>query len=372
MHVAIDTLAHPGGGALRYFSNILPRFADDGNEYLVLVPAGRDELTDIHAENIEYYEVNYWPTNLLTRMIFQQIVLPVLLYRHDVDVLFSPGDMAPLFAPCRIVMMVQNPNPYFDVDLDRSWGEEIKFKLQRVITRISSRRADRVIFVSEHSRDSANRYLGIDERKLEVIHHGVSEEFHSIATADMNPGPEFSDRYILTVSTVLPHKNYELLLRGYARLPADLRNQYDLIIAGRAPSDRYLEQLKELTRQLDVEKNVHLLGEVSEEKLRQLYAGAEVFVLPSKLETFGLTLVEAMASETPVVAANSTCIPEITGKAAALVDPSDPMELARTLERVITDEGYKRGLIDDGRARAGEFSWDSTVDRTREVLEGTA
>jgi glycosyltransferase involved in cell wall biosynthesis len=372
MNIAIDTLPHPGGGALRYFRNVLHRFADDGNEYLVLVPAGREELTHIEANNIEYYEVRFWSKNILTRLVFQQFGLPILLLLHDIDVLFSPGDVTSLLAPCDVVMMVQNPNPYYDVNLQRSRSEELKFAFQRVLTRISARKAKRIIFVSEHSRDSANRYLEIKEQKLEVIYHGVSDRFRTVRNREPTCKSKFEGEYILAVSTVLPHKNYELLLRGYAQLPMEIRHRFELIIAGRQPSDRYFEHLQELASELDIRENVRFLGEVSDETLLTLYARAEVFVLPSKLETFGLTLIEAMASGTPVIATDSTCIPEITDEAALLVDPSDPFELARTIEKLLSDKEYRNGLIEAGTERISKFSWNETAKQTRTVLEEVA
>jgi glycosyltransferase involved in cell wall biosynthesis len=373
MRVAINTLSHVTGGGITYFENVLGHLADDGNEYVILVPAGRGKITRPAADNLRFVTAGIDTRSLPARLFYEQAILPVRLWQWDVDVIFSPADLTPLLAPCPAVLAVRNPNPYFDSpELQRTTYRRIKFRLQRYLTWLSARKADAVFFVSEFSKRVTNRYLGLPERKTSVIHHGIDPTLFEdpVQPEDENLVEILkSEPYILCVSTINEHKNYETLLRGYAKLPEQIRAEFRLVIAGRNSAPSYFETLQRILDEEGIENQVEFLGEVPYRSVPYLYEHATAYVLPSKLETFGHTLVEATVSGTPVVAADATCIPEITDGAASLFDPDEPAELAESLEEVLTDETVHDKLVDAGRNRAAAFSWDKTVERTRELLK---
>ncbi|SDY32991.1 glycosyltransferase family 4 protein [Halopenitus persicus] len=376
MKVAINTLSHVTGGGITYFENVLPRLADDGDEYLVLVPAGRDKITRVDASNIRFVETSFPVGFLLGRLFYEQVVFPLLLWYWDVDVLLSPADLTPLLAPCPSVLAIRNPNPYFRApDLDRTRFRRVKFRLQRYLTWLAARKASEVFFVSEFSRDISAETLGLPAEKTHVVYHGLDR---SLFEEPAVPDDELRDRigankpYLLTISTINEHKNYETLLRGYARLPERIRSEYDLLVAGRNSAPEYFDRLQEICRNEGIDKQVQFLGEVDYEYVPYLYQHASLYVLPSKLETFGHTLVEAMASGTPIVAADATCIPEIVDGAAVLFDPDSPTALADSIEAVLTEETRRDDLVARGTDRVTEFSWDRTVDRTKALLTTAA
>ena len=113
---------------------------------------------------------------------------------------------------------------------------------------------------------------------------------------------------------------------------------------------------------------VHVLGYVPDDELPGLYAGASALAMPSLYEGFGLPCLEAMASGTPVVAADRAALPETCGDAALLVDPDDPEAFADALVTAATDEATRTRLIAAGRARAAELTWDRTAELTDRVI----
>lgn len=372
MHVTINTLSHVTGGGITYFENVLPRLTNDGNEYTILLPTGRNKINRPDAENLRFVETSFPTHNVFLRIFYEQFVFPVLLWYWDIDVLLSPADLTPLLAPCPSVLAVRNPNPYFEAPgIDRTLYRRIKFRIQRYLTWLSVRKADRVFFVSEFSKQVSNAFLGIDERKVSVIYHGIDRSLFETPTepaGGLRSTVEDSTPYLLCVSTINEHKNYETLLRGYARLPSTHREEYDLLVAGRNSAPEYFQKLQDIVAREDITENVTFLGEVEYEDIPYLYANATLYVLPSKLETFGHTLVEAMASETPIVAADATCIPEIAEGAAELFDPDDPDDLARAIERVLTDDELRDTLVARGQQHVADFSWDRTVEQTKALL----
>jgi glycosyltransferase involved in cell wall biosynthesis len=116
---------------------------------------------------------------------------------------------------------------------------------------------------------------------------------------------------------------------------------------------------------------ITFLGYVDERSLRDLYTAAACFVLPSLGEGFGLTILEAMACGTPVVAASASSLPEVAGDAALMVDPCDAVSLADAMYRVLTDDGLQKGLRQRGLERVGSFSWQSTAETISTLLDDT-
>lgn len=380
MRVLVNTLSHIGGsGGITYLKNMLPRFANNEYEYVILVPADRGILEEPDADNIRFEQVEL-PVNILPmRIFYEQCIIPIRLEQWDIDVLFSPADLTPVLARKPALLAIRNPNPYFSASrfgLDRPISRRLKFFVHRYLTKLSAWKADHVFFVSDFSKEVSNDFLNIPESKVSTVHHGIDTslfENPSLPTDDQLKNlVDDCDPYLLTVSTVTEHKNYEVLLRAYARLPEEIQDNFPLLIAGRTPSEEYYEYLQDIVKRKGIEDHIVFLGGVEYENVPYLYSGAAAYVLPSKLETFGHTLVEAMASSIPIIAADSTCIPEITQDAAVLFDPEDPDDLAAKIRNIVESDQRREQLVERGNERVTDFSWDGTFQRTKELLSRIA
>jgi glycosyltransferase involved in cell wall biosynthesis len=113
---------------------------------------------------------------------------------------------------------------------------------------------------------------------------------------------------------------------------------------------------------------IHPLGYVDSTDLPTLYSGADAFCFPSLYEGFGLPLLEAMACGTPMVAANTSALPEVAGDAALLVDPKRPAEIGDALIRVLSDQSLRRDLVERGFVRSRSFTWERTARATIDLL----
>lgn len=372
MKIAINTLAHrTSGGGITYLKNILPRLATTEHEFVVFVPADRDVLGDPTASNIEFHEVDLPMTIIPVLLWYEQLVLPYQLQRLDVDVLYSPADIAPLLPPCPVVLAIRNPNPYFTREVHTGWLK-VKFRVQRALTKLSAQRADRVLFVSEYSQNLINDKLNLDPAKCKTIHHGINPETLRSGSPEHSTVGDLLDEYapyVLSVSTIHRHKNYDCLIEAYAALPQSIQSQYPLMIVGRAADQQYYDELLSLVSELGLTDDVVFAGEVPYEDIGCLYREASVYVLPSKLETFGHTLLEAMTFGIPVVAADSTAIPEIAGDTACYFAPDEPEALADELARVLEDDEVASQLVKNGHDRVEHFSWDRNVQQLVETFE---
>jgi len=204
------------------------------------------------------------------------------------------------------------------------------------------RRANGLIAVSENSRQDAIRVLGIAPDKIRTIYSGIAESYFDAA-------PMKRERpYALYVGTIEPRKNLATLLDAWAMLN---HKESDLVIAG----PRGWGSEETFAR---IQQEATYLGYVPERDLPGLTAGATVFVYPSLYEGFGFPVVQAMAAGTPVITSNNSCLPEVTGHAALLVDPRSASELAAALARVFESDALRADLAARGRARAQLFRWE--------------
>jgi len=236
------------------------------------------------------------------------------------------------------------------------------------------RRADGLIAVSASARSDAARILGLAPERIEVIHSGVSEAFFDVpaeAVAAVRSRYRLSLPYGLFVGTIEPRKNVGLLLDAYLGLPAELRHEYELVVAG--PSGWAQQTLLERLRTAG--GGVRYLGYVPEQDLPGLTAGATVFVYPSLYEGFGFPVAQALAAGVPVITSNVSSLPEICGGAALLVAPRSLQEVRTALERMLADPVRRAEMARRGPEVAQDYRWEPCARKSLSFFErvtGTA
>ena len=229
-------------------------------------------------------------------------------------------------------------------------------------------RAHGVVTPSEATRQDALRWLNLRPERVRAIHHGVADAY-------FDPSPEAQSAaraafqllkpYILFVSTIEPRKNLARLLDSYEQLPAETRQEFDLVIAG----PRGWQSDATMARLQSHAAGVLALGYVSEALLPGLIAGATVFAYPSLYEGFGFPVAQALAAGTAVLTSNVSSLPEITAGAAELVDPLSTAEISAGLQKLLDSPTLRAKLRAQGRARAEHFRWERCARETWQFFE---
>ncbi|MBI5882770.1 MAG: glycosyltransferase family 4 protein [Elusimicrobia bacterium] len=283
----------------------------------------------------------------LLRFLWTQAVLPSKLKAVGARVLLSPNHEAVFFPPCPQVVVVHDLLPLFHPQNRR---KRLYF---RCVFPWVLRRADAIVAVSENTKKDLIEAYGLPASKITVIYSGVDRSvFRREASGDRAPSPP----YILFIGDQHPHKNLPGLIAAFAGLVQD-GFPHHLVIAGRKDPRRH-EELASLVRESGLEARVSFPGYVDEGSLAGLYSRADLFVLPSLYEGFGLPALEAMACGCPVAASGNSSLPEVCGTAARYFDPRDVSDMRRRIAEVLSDPQLRGRMAAEGLQQAERFRWE--------------
>ncbi len=232
---------------------------------------------------------------------------------------------------------------------------------------------DRIITVSEFTRQEVISTYGLPPEKVVVVHNGYDAEiFNETARPDdLSIVERWSQGqpYFLCVASMgpQPRKNVAGLLQAYARASAEEPNLPRLLIVGHRGSDAIQLEFQTTLKDLRIADRVTQTGYLSPSDLASLYRRAWAFIMPSLCEGFGLPVVEAMACGCPVLAADAGALPEVAGDAALRLDLASPAQMAQTLLRIFREESLRDNLKSLGLQRARQFSWRTAAEKTLKV-----
>lgn len=371
VRIAIDGTAPVVGGGLTYLRELVPALcaASPDDVFYLFLRSDMGGLETPLPPTCTRILVRF-PRCLqvMWRVAWQQFVFPVSLLRIRADALLSPYDLTPLLAPCRVVLGIQNANPYAGPPAG-TWLGRRRNQVRRWLAAASARRARRVFFVSEWAREAIGRRLRVPVEKSCVVYHGVSRH---LRPADRKPAWRAEHPYVLAVSSVSAHKDYVTLVKAWPHLQRLAHEEVRLIIVGPVLEPAYDGQVWSTVARLGLEHTVSFVREVTQEQMCGLYQGAAALVMASHVETFGLPMVEAMACGVPVVASDIPVAHEVCGDSALYYRPGDAADLAAKLHRVLTDTAARVAMSQTGRERAGRFSWPAAADLTLRLLKEDA
>lgn len=314
--------------------------------------------------NIESKVLN-WPLGrfwTLGRLTLEMIVRPP-------DVLFVPAHVLPLLSRAKLV------NTIHDVGfmaLPKLYSRKAAFYL-RWSTSWALIRAQHLIAISKFTKQEVQCYFRADQSKITVVYNGYDSQIYQPqdkAGQDSLILTKYKIKqpYLLYIGRLESKKNIIGLLNGFRQYcQNNPQSQLKLVLAGKRSPD--FSQVNNLLSDPILVERCLELGWTSETVLPSLLRQAQAFVFPSWYEGFGLPVLEAMASGTPVLSSNAGSLPEIGGEAALYFDPADAGDLAAKIKLIIEDNGLRQQLIETGLKRAADFNWTKTAQATLNILE---
>lgn len=272
------------------------------------------------------------------------------------DLLHVPHYNAPLMFPGKLLVSIHDLVHIMDPTFNQRFSSWV---YARPMLHLVARKAVHVVTVSQYSKTQIIGRLGISPGKVTVVYCGVDGRFNpsdpESAVTAVRVSHNINVPYILFVGSLKPHKNVSRLLRAFAQLRASKRIRHSLVIVGDDALGR--DNLAAETARLGLDKDVLFIRQVSDVLLPDFYRAADLLVMPSTLEGFGLPVVEAMACGTPVACSNAASLPEVAGDAAEFFDPVITEDMAAAIERVASCSSRRHELRKKGLEQASKFSW---------------
>jgi len=283
------------------------------------------------------------------------------LLHQGIDLVHATDHLVPRLKNTPVVATVMDVIPLSNPE----WVEYPLKNLKNYAWKKSLGWADRIITISEFSKAQIIEHVNIDDKKIDVVPLGVGADwFENIAENvrhEVNARYSIPHRYLLFVGTLQPRKNIRRLIEAHRLLSDDLRKEYPLLVVGRYGwGDPSLPSLLNDPN----DQHVRWLEYLPSQDLKAVVTGASLAIFPSLCEGFGLPVLEAFAAGTPVVASNSTSIPEVAGDAAFLIDPESTEAIKSGIERMLSSRELQTSFIERGRQRATEFTWERTAELT--------
>lgn len=299
----------------------------------------------------------------------EQIGFLKIINREKLDLMHFTHFNAPIFYRKPFVMTIH------DLTLSFFPGKKMTSLLYRMAYQLTillnTRRAKRILAVSENTKKDLIQLLKIPTEKITVTYEGTDAKFRVLPEKELTATKlkyALEKPFLLYTGVWRDHKNLLGLIKAFAHLIQNKNFTGDLVITGK--SDPTYKEVLDLTAELKLETRVKFTGLVSEEELIALYNLAKIYVFPSFYEGFGLPPLEAMACGTPVCASNASCIPEICGAENALFfNPYDTTEMAEKIWTLFQDESLQKQLIQNGFKRIQDFSWEKMARETLAVYE---
>lgn len=376
LHLGVNTLFHvPGdvGGTETYLCELLKAIVAEFPEIKITLFTQLNNdamLRQLFAINpsVAFCRIPIKAAIRPLRILTEQFFLPWAVIKSNVDILWSPGYTLPYYVHCPQVVTVHDLQ-YKKHPEDLTWLERMTLD---ILVKTACKRSSAVIAVSEFSKKEIVNHRFSPAEKVHVVLEGVDRSFGSEVTdqallSELRECLPDDKPFILCVAHTYPHKNVHLLIDAFREIQHSL--PHNLVIVGKP---RLGEPAVEaaVARLGDTSRLFRMMHGVSFNLLRLLYQKADLFVLPSAYEGFGLPVLEAMMAGTPVACSREASIPEVGGKCASYIKNLTSSDLGHAIVEVL---GRKTDLrteqCNEARRWAESFTWQRAAIETVEIFE---
>ena len=244
---------------------------------------------------------------------------------------------------------------------DRKELEEYKYGAQK---------SDLIITISESAKNDIIKNLGVTEDKIEIVHPGIdlenySQKYEKEELERIRKKYNLPSEYILYLGTIEPRKNIERTIKAFIKYKKEVKDDLKFVIVG-GKGWKY-DNIMKLIESMGTD--IILTGYIDEEDKVPIYKLAQIFVFPSLYEGFGMPILEAMASGTPVITSNISSMPEVAGNAGMLVDPFNENEIFEAYKKILSDDELKKEMVQKGLEQAKKFEWKKSVEMLEKIYE---
>lgn len=362
-HIVIDARLygskHTGIG--RYTKNLLVHLTKLPNfkNYKFTLLVYKELLDEIKKDLGNNY--HYQTINIRHYSILEQLYLPIILSRLNPDLVHFTNFNKPVLYFAKSVITIHDLIKHFSVGANTTTHHQFFYQLKYFgylfTTFINIKFTKHLIVPSNFWRDFIIKKYHISPKNITTTYEAVDSNFSSSPNITQKPS-----NYIVYTGNLYPHKNIDIILQSLTKLP-------NIILKIISPKNIFFHRLKQKINKLKLNNKVELLGYLNDQEFKEIYQHAMALVHPSLYEGFSLTGLEAMALNCPVIASNTTCIPEIYGNAALYFDPQNKDQLISQITALSSSLDLRQKLIKLGQLQIKKYSWNKTATQTFEIYQ---
>lgn len=369
MRIVIDGRMYQESGVGRYIRNLVHQLQllDKKSEYNILhLRSDYDKL--VYKKNFHKVLANFkWYG------VSEQVKLPNLLKTLNPDLAHFPHFNIPYFYSDKFVVTIHDLiHQHFQMRRATT-RDPLTYKLKTyaytTVFKKAIKSSEKILVPSEYVKKLLVGQWKVPSAKVVVTYEGVDDGILK-ASREKGKGERILEKfrirppYLFYIGNAHPHKNVEGLIKSFFQL----RTKYQYLSLVLSGGDHYFwQQIKKKYQHQDI----IYTGFVSDEELVALYKNAQVLVMPSFEEGFGLPLLEAMVCGCPVVSSNAASLPEVGGDAAVYFDPHNLDDMVDKISQVLNSKKVSKELVEKGKKRAKQFSWEKLARQTLEVYESS-
>lgn len=329
---------------------------DHENEYFIFVSPGPDHCLQ-ESPNVHIIEL-HCPTYPL----WEQVALPRAVAKVKPDLLHCTSNTAPVYCPVPLVLTLHDI-----IFLEKrqssssSWYQEMGWYYRRLVVPRILPKCRQIITVSHFECRRISEALQLPERQLTAVYNGYNAHFHpQPITPEITRKYITADDYLFFLGNTDPKKNAPRMLKAYSLYLERSQKKRPLLIADL--KEDVIDSMLQAEQIAHIKPFLSFPGYIPNVDLVALYNGAFAFLYPSLRESFGIPMLEAMACGTPVIAGNTSAMPEVAGEGALLADPFSVEDIADKLLQLEQDEALYRQQVDYGLERVKHFSWRNSAE----------
>lgn len=328
-----------------------------------------DISKDLDGIDIEKNICSLFPYGVYRRIWHYIPIKYNWLFRDNADIYHFFNFIVPPRIKGKVITTIHDMTyELYPETMDKRNLKRIKSDIQYSVDR-----SDKIITVSESSKNDIIKFLNVDESKIEIVYNGVDyEKFNKYYTEDIKlivrNKYNLPQNYILYMGTLEPRKNIDSIIEAFALIKK--QKDFDnikLVIAGK--KGWLFEDIFNLVDKLNLKDHVIFTDYVDETDKPIIYNMAKLFVFPSLYEGFGIPVLEAMASSVPVIASNVSSLPEVAGNAVILVNPKDIEGIAKNIIKILSDDDLKNELVRKGHIQAQKFTWEASAEKLYNIYK---
>lgn len=331
---------------------------DRSNEYVLF--ARKDEHTEGLAPTPNF---KFQTLRSVTYADWEQVVLPRAVKRMEIDLLHCTSNTGPVSSPVPMILTLHDIIYLENLNFKGSNYQNFGNLYRRIVVPKLVEKSDLVITVSEFEKRLIRERFQVPEEKVKVLYNGVHERFHVKHTAKelqaFRKSLNLPSEFILFLGNLAPKKNTINVIKAYMHYCKQQKSPLPIVLLDYS-RDQVAYVLKQ-QNSLECLANFHFPGYISPLEMPLAYQNASLFLYPSLRESFGMPILESMASGIPVITSNTSSMPEVAGSAALYVDPFSYYDISRGISAVLNNNTLRHQLIESGYQRSMKFNWNNVA-----------